>query len=349
MGFEQRGGRPRRSAGWLALIVIFVATAAAPCAFHGYEPRPTLVERLIQADSVVLARPAKSAPFSFSITKQLRGETTVGALPFLVDSTTRRMLRLKPQAAVLFARDAETEAWHRLVTVDAVFEPLLLHIWTALPEWQSHPDARETYFADLLHHSDKRVRALALRELDLADYATLQALDLEIDANVLRAQLDVMTEMDLRAIRILLMGFAEPTPELSAFLKARITQGIAHDSDMLGAYVLSLVELNGGSGLHWLTETHLSKANHTYNTYSAMVQALAMHFQNGDVELRSKIAETLSARVLFDPELAYVVSLQFSAISANAGLEVPESDLNVDVAIEALTAIEVSRSLPLKQ
>ncbi|WP_412554686.1 hypothetical protein [Shimia sp. MIT1388] len=325
-----------------------MATPAVPCAFHGYEPKPTLVERLINADQVVLARPSAATPFRFDVTKQMRGDASVGTLPFLVDSTTRRLMRLKPQANVLFARDADTEVWHRLATVDADFDPVMHDIWSALPDWQDNPAMRATYFSKLLHHRDRRLRDLALRELDLAAYGTLRALDLEIDANALRSQLDVITEMDLRAIRILLMGFAEPSEDLSAFLKDRITTGVAHDSDMLGAYALSLIALEGRGGLRWLSDTHLSSTHNTYNTHSAMVQALAMHFQTGDSALREEIEEILTARVLFDPDLAYVVSLQFSAIAANAGLEVPESDLDEDPSLEALKSIEVSKLIPLQ-
>ncbi|WP_299420658.1 hypothetical protein [uncultured Shimia sp.] len=348
MVFDHLSDVRAKSVGWLALIGICFGTVAMPCAFHGYAPKPTLVERLIWADNVVLARPSETTPFSFTITDQLRGEAFAGTLPFLVDSTTRRLLRVKPQARVLFAREPETEEWHRLITVDKAIEPLVQGIWEALPDWQNDPGARATFFADLLHHADRRARELALRELDLADYATLQALDFEVDANSLRAQLDVTSQMDLRAIRILLLGFSEWTQELSGFLKSRVTQGVAHESDMLGAYVLSLVELDGERGLRWLAESHLSGSNHTYSTHSALVQALAMHFQAGDADLRKAIEDVLTARVLFDPELAYVVSLQFSAIAANAGLDVPESGLDEDPSLEALKAMEISRLIPVQ-
>lgn len=349
MAFDRVGNIRAILIGRLALFGMCFATAALPCAFHGYEPKPTIVERLMRADTVVLARPSESTPFAFSITGQLRGETSAGSLPFLVDSTTRRLMRLKPHATVLFARDPETEVWHRLVTVDAAFEPLLQRIWEALSSWQNDPVARATFFGELLHHPHRRARELALRELDLADYATLQALDLQVEADTLRAQLDIPSQMDLRAIRILLLGFSQPTTELSGFLKAKVTQGIAHENDMLGAYALSLVELDGERGLRWLAETHLSGSNNTYNTHSALVQALAMHFRAGDADLRKAIEDVLTARVLFDPELAYVVSLQFSAIAANAGLDVPESDLDEDPSLEALKALEVSRLIPLKK
>ncbi len=348
MGFrEQVESGFKRKIG-AAIFAMFLATPAMPCAFHGYEPKPTLVERLINADQVVLARPGTATPFRFDVTTQLRGDAPVAALPFLVDSTTRRLMRLKPQTHVLFARDADTEVWHRLATVDADFDPVMHDIWSALPDWQDNPAMRATYFSKLLHHRDRRLRDLALRELDLAAYGTLRALDLEIDAKALRSQLDVITEMDLRAIRILLMGFAAPSDDLSAFLKDRITTGVAHDSDMLGAYALSLIALEGQGGLRWLADTHLSSPRNTYNTHSAMVQALAMHFQTGDAGMRGLIEETLTARVLFDPDLAYVVSLQFSAIAADAGLEVPESDLDEDPSLEALKAIEVSKLIPLQ-
>ena len=144
------------------------------------------------------------------------------------------------------------------------------------------------------------------------------------------------------------MGFAAPSADLSAFLRDRITKGVTHDSDMLGAYALSLIALEGQGGLRWLADRHLSSPHNTYNTHSAMVQALAMHFETGDSALRETIEEILSLLLRFDLDLAYVVSHQVSAIAANAWLEVPESELDEDPSLEALKAIEVSKLLPLQ-
>ena len=169
-----------------------------------------------------------------------------------------------------------------------------------------------------------------------------------MDAKALQSQLDTITEMDLRAIRILLTGQAPATPELSTFMRFRVTQGLEHESEMLGAYALSLIELEGVGGIHWLDANLITSPQNTYNTRSALVQALAMHFETGDEKLRRTILDILSARVLFDPDLAYVVSLQFSAISANAGLEIPDSDIDTDPSLEARQALEISKSIPLR-
>ncbi len=346
MGFR----RQRFSANTVAAILIggLTPSSAIACAFHGYEPQPTLVERMISADHVVLARPAEENAFRYEVTDALQSTGTSVVLPMLVDSSTRRLLRQQPNAQVLFARDADTEVWHRLITVDASFAPILKTIQDRLPEWEQAPKMRASYFASHLNHSDTRIRTLALRELDLADYGTLKALNLDVDAKALQSQLDAITEMDLRAIRILLMGLAPATPELSTFMRFRLTQGLAHESEMLGAYALSLIELEGVGGIHWLDATLITSPQNTYGTRSALVQALAMHFETGDAELRRTISDVLSARVVFDPGLAYVVSLQFSAIAANAGLEIPDTDIDADQALEALQALEISKSIPLR-
>lgn len=304
----------RRTALTVACVLLMV-TPALPCAFHGYQPKATLIERLLEADSIVLARPSATNPFRFEITQYLRGIQNVVPPPFLVDSTTRRLMRLTPRSQILFARSAETGDWHRLATVDAEFDPLLQDILLSLPKWQDDESSRAIFFANLLWHNNPRVHELALRELDLASYSTLQALNLKVDPTRLRANLDVLTEMDLRAIRILLLGFSPQDPGLSKFLQHRITQSARNDGDMLGAYALSLVELDGQGASHWLAKVHLSNRAYTYNTRSALVQAFAMHFQSGDAATRALISETLSALVLFDVDLAYIVTLQFGALA----------------------------------
>ncbi|WP_294220191.1 hypothetical protein [uncultured Shimia sp.] len=301
--------------------MLMLATPAQPCAFHGYQPKATLVQRLLEADTIVLARPSATNPFRFEIMQYLRGVQNVVPPPFLVDSTTRRLMRLTPRSQILFARSAETGDWHRLATVDSEFDPLLQDILQSLPKWRDNDPSRAIFFAKLLWHKSSRVREIALRELDLATYATLQSLELEVDPKRLRAGLDVLTEMDLRAIRILLLGFSAQDPELSRFLQLRVTQSAKNDGDMLGAYALSLVELDGQGAVHWLAEVHLNNRAYTYNTRSALVQAFAMHFQSGDVATRALISETLSALVLFDVDLAYIVTLQFGALAPEASNE----------------------------
>ncbi|SMP09849.1 hypothetical protein [Shimia sagamensis] len=325
---------------WASVCLLFVATPAVPCAFHGYQPKPTMVERLLEADSIVLVRPSAADPFHFEVTQHLKGNQNVVGPPFLVDSTTRRLMQLAPRNQVLFARNAETGDWHRLVTVDSEFDPILRDILESLSEWRDSPSSRAEFFANFLGHTTPGVRELALRELDLASYATLQALNLQVNSPRLRAKLDVLTQMDLRAIRILLLGFSAQDPELSKFLRHRLSQSVKNDGDMLGAYALSLVELDGQAGVKWLAEVHLRNQAYAYNTRSALVQAFAMHFQTGDVATRELISQTLSALVLFDVDLAYIVTLQFGALApVGANDEIDEAGEDDTLAALRLLAV----------
>ncbi len=343
MGFDRQLGSLTRGTVLAVAFAVLAASPASPCAFHGYQPQPTMVERLIEADQIVLARPADADRFRFEIVQQLRGAGAVTSLPFLVDSTTRRKMYLNPSAQMLFARSADTGEWQRLAYVDAEFDPVLQHIMSSLPKWEAGHSSRAQYFAALLGHKTTKVRELALRELDLVDYASLQELDLEVDSKRLRARLDVLSEMNLRAIRILLLGFSEPDPELSTYLKHRITQDVKNDGDMLGAYALSLIALDGEAALGWLVDTHLTKRQYSYNSRSGLVQALATHFQTGDTAIRRLISQSLSARVLLDEDLAYIVALQFAAIAPESEHQnLSEGLIEDDDTLAALQLLQIN-------
>ena len=55
-------------------LCLFMVTSATPCGFHNYTPQPTLVDRLLASDEIVLARAAPDNPFRFEAIQALEGD-----------------------------------------------------------------------------------------------------------------------------------------------------------------------------------------------------------------------------------------------------------------------------------
>ncbi len=306
---------------------------ALSCTFHGYTPQPTAVEKMLSADAVVLARVDPLNIFRFRIVEVLKGQTNDTALPFLVDSATRRKMAVTPDAGVLFAINSATGKWERLAFVDHSFDPVLRAILIKLPEWQQGPaQARAGFFGALINHPNQRIRELALRELDLSEYRHLRTLDLDIDADIILARLHVLTEADLRAIRILLLGMSDKQG-LESFFKERLSSQLKSGGDMIGAYTLAFLENGGPDAIDWLLKTHLVSSEISYQNRSAAVQAMFIQHKSGNSELTQHLQKALSGAVFLDTELASMVVQHFGT---QDGFARPTSQTTTDVGLAAL-------------
>lgn len=297
--------------GFSALLL--TASATLGCGFHNYTPQPTLVERLMSSDHIVLARQAEDDPFRYSATRTLEGSAETADIPLLVDSATRRRLAADPSAQVLIARDGAYGPWQRLAYVDAALRPVLDSVMTRLPDWELGGDEdRFALFASLLTHPDAQVSRLALRELDQADYALLRELDAPIDAERMLARLDAVAESDLKPIRILLLGLSGDRRAL-ARLKSGVAGTAGTGGTYLGAYATAWIELAGPQAAAELAERYLTRPDLPAQDRESLAEALAIHSQTGiDVtvgRIHAVLAQTLAAH----PDLAPHVARRFGA------------------------------------
>ena len=283
------------------------------CGFHNYAPQPTMVDRLFGSDQIVLARPDPDNPFRYIPVEVIEGVPADIDLPHLVDSTTRRRLALQPNSAVLFARDEADGSWHRLAHLDSTTEPVLRTVFARLAAWEMGPDTdRFRYFASLLNHPDRGVHALALRELDLADYRELRELPLDVDAARLRVQLGDPTEVDLRPIRILLLGLSD-ADDLQPDFRTGLRRSIELESSELGAYATALIELGGAPVVEEIAAAFLVDRELPLLVREVLIEAMALHNQSGTPELKETISASLGAAVWVDPRLAGAIARQFGS------------------------------------
>lgn len=317
-----------------ALILIGVAPIrpTLACGFHNYLPQPTMVDRLLGSDQIVLARPAPDNPFRFVPVEVIEGALADVDLPHLVDSATRRKLALNPNSAILFARDEADGSWHRLAMLDTATQPVLRTVFARLAAWEMGPDTdRFRYFASLLNHPDRRIHTAALRELDLASYVELRELPLDIDVARLRAQLNDPMEFDLRPIRILLLGQSE-MPDLKPEFRAGLQRSIELESSELGAFATALIELGGSASVEEIAATYLINQQVPLVPREVLIEALALHHESGSPELRKTISRSLATAAWVDPALAGAIARQFGSRNDGSQQEVVAAALQ-DVAL----------------
>ncbi|WP_164658463.1 hypothetical protein [Tropicibacter sp. Alg240-R139] len=297
----------------LAAVSVLCASQAWACAFHSYNPQITFVERLLGSEHIVLARPSKAQPFRFAEIEVLEGTADYVDIPHLVDSNARRRLAANPEDHILFARDGAYGPWQRVAYVNDAMGDVLDVVMEELPEWEmGADDERFAYFASLLNHPDKEVHALALRELDLADYSLLRELSLEVDPARLTSRLGLRSEADLRPIRVLLLGLSGDRVD-QTFFEVGLAKSSDYSGGLLGALAMAMIEHGGSAAALRLVNNHLLERDLSPASRELLIEVLAIHGTVGDEDTRDTISSALGQALRKDPQLVAMAARQLGA------------------------------------
>jgi len=303
----------RSTLSFLLAAGLMVPTSVSPCGFHNYAPQPTLVDRLLGSDEIVLARSTPNNPFRYEAYEALEGHLGSSEIPLLVDSSTRRRLALDADAAVLFARDGAYGPWQRLAYVDAAMAPVLRTVMARLPSWEIGDEIdRLQYFSTLLGHPDDRIHKLALRELDQADYSILRNLDLTIEPRRLQARLNQPNDTEYKAIRILLLGLSGDI-QLRDRLEKGVEDSVKSEGAYLGAYATALIELVGPDAVESLAANYLTNWEVSFFARELLIEAIALHGGTDDLDLETSILQAINSALWIEPGLAGAAARQFGS------------------------------------
>ena len=283
---------------------------ALACAFHGYTPRPTIVDVLYESEQVVLARVDPVNPNRFRPIEALAGTVDLVELPDKTDAAVRAKLRAAPQASVLFARDGAYGPWVNHGMIDPAYRAVLDTALAKQNQWQgNNSKARAQFFADQLANPSDAIRRLALLELDRVDYATLRAIRIE----GLAPQVAALNNGDpaLRPIRLLLAGLSGDK-RLSPILSEELHKTALRSRRHLGAYSTALIELDGPDAVTLLAERYLSDEALSIDTQELIIEAMAIQGLYGSRPVKRALKRDLSAMLDSRPKLAGAVARQFS-------------------------------------
>jgi hypothetical protein len=267
----------------------FCAGQAVACLVCIELPERTITDRVLAAETVVLARNNPDRPFAFAPVETLNGDAAGEVIPGLVDSQTRRRLAADPDVAVLFARDAD--GWARLSDVTPQFRMVLSDILAAADAWDagaSHT-ARFAFFAALHDHADPAVRALALAELSRAPYAQIRGIHPRLGrAEVTRLLLDPkMTEWV--PIHILFLGLSDDPQDHAFVRRAFDAASRSSASPHLAAWATALVEIDGPPAIERIRAMFFQSPGRTPEEMRAIATALATLAEGGETALRPGI------------------------------------------------------------
>lgn len=311
-----RATRVRRGMGalWCAAVLAglaFSAQIATACAFDMTKPERTAIDWIVDADTLVLARPGADNRFRFDVIDVLVGSDAGHPIPQLVDSATRRKLAAKSGDAVLFAL-TKTGSWRRVAYVDDAFRGVLHTTLSHRDAWRAGmPQSRIDFIDTLQGWSDPRARAIVIGELDKVPYAQLRQFELQITAQALIADLWTAKGYPYQAIHALLIG-------LSGSPKAReVVSGVIQGATdrgqpaNLGAFAAAYIELDGAEAASRLARDIFLDPSQTPQTVEQVVIAMAVHHDLADTDLQTTIDTALANLLQARPSAGVIVARQF--------------------------------------
>lgn len=280
----------------LAPILVAVLLGAAParaCPVCIALPQDTLADRLLAAETVVLARPPADAPFSYVPVRRLAGagHDDLPAIPFLADSTTRRRLAQDTDAGTLLAH-TPGDGWHLLSYGDAAMVSLARAILSEGRRWRGEDDPRRfAFFADRLGDAHAATHRLALAEIGRAPYALIRGIEPATAFETLTRLLADRNEIPYRQVRILLLGLHDD-PRAAAAVRDAIDDAAQHGTATdLGAWVVAYVERDGAAAVADVAARLLAAA--PAKVREAAIDGLAVQGRGGRPALREVIVRAL--------------------------------------------------------
>jgi hypothetical protein len=290
----------------LALLAAALALAAGPaaaCLVCIALPERTLADQVIEAEAVVLARPDPARPFAFAPVAALKGDAAGPAIPGLVDSATRRRLAADPEAAVLFARDAD--GWTRLADATPDLRATVETILAAASAWDAEADhaARFAFFAERHDHPDAGVRALALAEISRAPYALIRTMTPRLGRAELARLMRDPKMADWAPIHILFLGLSTD-PEDHAFVRRAFDAASRRGGAHLAAWATALAEIDGPPAIDRLRALYFETPGRSPEDLRGVVTAFATLADGGDPALRPGIDAAFRGLAAGPPALA---------------------------------------------
>lgn len=295
----------------LAFVPVHTRPALA-CAFDMVKPERTLIDWIVDSDSLVLARPAADNPFKFAVVDVLSGSAVPGPVTHLVDSSTRRKLALHADDAVLFAEIANGE-WRRVAYIDDAFRDVLHTALAHRNTWrEAMPQSRIDFLDALQDTPDPRYRAIVIGELDKVSYAQLQTFDLRIPLEDLIAQLWTKEGYPYQAIHALLIGLSGTEDARAVISKAiRGAKGGAMPAN-LGAFAAAYIELDGPAAISALAADILQDPAQSLEKLEQIIMALSVHQALVDDVQQAAINAAIARLVRDRPAAAEAVARQFT-------------------------------------
>jgi hypothetical protein len=328
---RSRAGTRRKLFCLLGVSLVVLGLSCSPamaCAICITLPEKTVADRILESETLVLAREDPLRPFTFAPIAVLKGSADGAPIPFLVDSATRRRLSDVFEDAVIFVRsrrspvrpfaraEAEPE-WLQLGYAGAEYRALVDQILASEVAWRADKTgrARFVFFEGLHDHPDPAIRELGLGELAKAPYGLVREMISRLTLGEIVRVLRDPKMIPWAPIHILLLGRnADPAShELvrNTVHEAATARGTQRN---LAAWATALIEIDGVRAVDALARSYFQLPERSTEELLDIATAFSVHAKEGDPALRPIIIAAFHDLALARPETAPTLSVHLASL-----------------------------------
>ena len=273
-------------------------------------PKKTVVDHLLENDTVVLAREDSERPFFYMPVEILKGKPLAGSIDLFLDSSTRNRLRSYASDTVMLGRKSNGD-WFRIAYVDTGYRSIVVSILQRLPSWEGKPEWKEErflFFVDLLGHENRQIHELAYIEVGRAPYKVIRNLRGVVSRKATYRELSNYRYRAWHPLYLLMLG-ASGNEEDCNYIANKLEQlqkysGVTNLSALATAYV----ECTREKGISKLETLYFDREIRTRSEIEAIQAAFSEYGNGGHRDLRDAIVASYESLLEAHPKLASQVA-----------------------------------------
>lgn len=256
---------------------------AAACQICVPLPTETLADRLLESDTVVLAREDPRRPYHYAAVETLKGDPGITAIDVFMNTPARRQLAGRPTSAMLLARHSKSGEWRTLGISDNDYERVARRILSFEDRWtpgETNNGERLHEFAPLLGDQDLRLHELAYLEIGRAPYKLIKSISVGVSLKRVRAMLGDPRYLEWRGLDVLLLGFSDVQKDRDRVVtevQERQSRAITVNLD---AWATAYIEIQGADAIDQIAEWYFRDATRTHDELRHIIRAFSVHASN---------------------------------------------------------------------
>ena len=301
----------RRVGYMVGVWLMGLAGAAHACLICFPYPERTAADVLLESATVVLAREHPDKPFSYLPEEVLKGNADGVKIDLFLDSSTRQILVVHPDRAVVLVRKRVGEDWRSLGLVDVACQGIVRQILAFTAQWQpleSKNQGRLTFFAPLLGHAHPWIRELAYLEVGRAPYSEITRLSAMVSRSDLWTLLRNVRYIEWHALAILMLAHTGNTQDRAYIVETFDSHQRFGIVTNIAAWATAYIELEDAAAIAVIEARYFRNPARTTAELVEVMKALSVHGSDGHTHLRDRIVASYGALLDVHPGMASYVA-----------------------------------------
>ena len=345
-----------RSTVLAAVITMMISAAAEACLICVPFPKTTHADKLIESETVVMARENMDKPFFLRVVDVLKGAVDSPEIDSFINSITRRKLKLNPNDVIVLGRMGSVETWRSIAYADADYLKFICAIINRSYTWQAvrSDPKRINFFAANLTHENPLIREQAYLEVGRAPYAVIKRISGSVPRRQIREFLGNWRLVEWHSLYILMLGQSRD-PDDIAYIRQQFETAARYGLETnLSAWVSAFIESHPDTGIGEVEAQYFRIADRSRTELEEVLKGLSVLGSEGGglatkdiVERRRRIVKSYAKLLDHHPEMAGWVAKDLTVWRIRAMVERMEHIKSQESVLDASSKLTVNYYLSM--